>query len=303
MITERRKDMGMIKKGEQGFTLIEVLIAMALAMGLLASVFLLFNSQSSVYKNQDQRVIASQDAEFIASFLAADLRSAIESPAGSTNANVTNVAITDNVINGINVTTSLTFDVWAPVAGGAGVDAQLRRERRRYRLVQSGAGPGTCNAIDTQYTGIDFCLRYDRQVIPPAADSTNSASTEILPGITMFRVLRDNPGNAAAAAIRALYPDMPPPRGPLNTGGLGAPARQLDQFTLGGKSFQVHGSNVAGAADAVPSYTILLEVAVESATLNAQIFDAMGRDVSALESPPRKRVIRYMQVYPRSMVP
>ncbi len=297
------KEADVRQRGEQGFTIVEILIAMALAMGLLASIFLLFNSQSSVYKNQDQRVIASQDAEFIALFLAADLRSAIESPAGSTNANATNVTITDTAINGINVTTSLTFDVWAGTNPEAGTDPQLYRERRRYRLVQSGAGPGTCNAIMPQYTGIDYCLRYDRQILAPAADSTNGARSEILPGITMFRVLRDNPGNAAADAVRALYPDMPPPRPPLSTGGLGEPARQLDEFTLNGALFQVHGSAVGAATDAVPSYTILLEVAVESATLNAQIFDAMGRNVSALESPPRKRIIRYIQVYPRSMVP
>jgi len=292
-------------KSDRGFTLIEVMISMALGMVVLAGVFTMFGAQSTVYKTQDERVIATQDSEFLVTFISDDLRRALVSPAGSANALATQVGVTDVAfpapVNATN-TTDILFDIWVEnnVGTYAAVDANVLRAQRHYRLVRSGVLG--CLPTDVQYVGIDFCLRYDRE--NASADSTGFATTEILEGVTMFRVFRDDAANAAAMAVRALYQGIPAPLPLLNTGGQGGVAREITKFTLNSVNTQVHDSPLgAGSAEFINGYTILLETAHKAATKGQTIYNALGVDVSAFENPPRKRTIRYVQVYPRSMVP
>ena len=89
------------KSRSQGFTLIEVLVAMAIAGLVLASIYAVFISQSKTYSIQDQLVELQQGLRHSMSLLERDLRQAGYNPGGLTEA----AAETDGIDNDCDGTT------------------------------------------------------------------------------------------------------------------------------------------------------------------------------------------------------
>ena len=76
--------MGHTKKGSQGFTLIEVLVAAAIAGIVLSAIYAIFISQSKTYSAQDQLVALQQSLRHSMQFMERDLRQAGYNPGGLT---------------------------------------------------------------------------------------------------------------------------------------------------------------------------------------------------------------------------
>ena len=175
------------------------------------------------------------------------------------------------------------------------VDTNTYRAKRKYKLVQSDNT--SCFSTMPQYVGKDFCLRYDREA---STDYTTNANSEMLRGITMFKVFRDDV--ASPNASRASFSGIPAELPKYRAGGFNADGRtNLATFTTGTGDISVMDSDQV--LDEVPGYTILLEVAVDSSYKYGSFIDAKGNDVRLTENPPRKRVTRYIQVHPLSAVP
>jgi len=64
-------------KHEQGFTLVELMIALLMASVIMAGLFLNFTSQSRQYKYEDKRGDAAQELEFTLRYIARDIESAL----------------------------------------------------------------------------------------------------------------------------------------------------------------------------------------------------------------------------------
>ena len=173
-----------------GFTLIEVMITLVIAMSILAGLFSNFTMQSSEYKYQDKRVDTTQDLEFAIRYIASDLQGALlssdstEVGSGASGRGITGLSA------GSTASSFLSFTVWDTTVG-AGPDFQVRR-----------------------------CYRFDAGMIKyDLDDDTCSAGTNIPVGseiigdvgeglkVTNFRVFQDGLNDAD----RANYTYMPPP--------------------------------------------------------------------------------------------
>jgi type II secretory pathway pseudopilin PulG len=164
---------------QQGFTLVEVMISIVVAMVVLAGLMLTFTNQSNQYQYQNKRVDSSQDLEFAIKYIARDLRSALIGGA-------TSVIITDNAAPN-PYTQTLTFKVWDSVKA-AGVPANKPPFSAES---QRGIVTRTYN-----YNAGLKSLRYDRE-------SSTISYREILPHVTFFKVFDD------AVTPRAGYTGIP----------------------------------------------------------------------------------------------
>lgn len=174
-----------------GFTLIEVMLTLVIAMTILGGLLLNFTSQSSQYKYQDKRVDAAQDLEFALRFIANDLQGALMLTdslelAGSGAPSVGFGAGSDPYS-----TRWLSFSVWDETVG-----ATNERARRCY-VYYSGA------------------VRYDRHDAACSAATTINMDGAIigetvngLKGmqVTVFRILKD----VVSDPDRLLYTNIPP---------------------------------------------------------------------------------------------
>jgi len=233
-----------------GFSLVELLVTIVIAMVILGGLLLSFSSQNTEYKYQNKRIDAVQDLEFSIRFIASDLRNSLFSASTQPAENA--------AFAGGAATTLLTFWVWAPgESDGVGaVDATTQRAQRKY-----------------VWSAANTSLRYDRMVSTNVAgavvargDNTATASGELLPHVTFFKVFRDD----TDIASRALFANIPAPMQPLTV---------LDS---GGNSV------------AIPSYTILIEVEVDAGYKKGVLQDVRGNTTTT------KRIWRYVQVYPQS---
>jgi len=175
----------------KGFSLVELLVTIVIAMVILGGLLLSFTSQNTEYKYQNKRIDAVQDLEFSIRFIAADLRNSLFSASVQP---VENAAFA-----GTGATTLLTFWAWAPgESDGVGaVDATTKRAQRKY-----------------VWDSASNSLRYDRMVntnvagaIVARGDSTATAAGDILPNVTFFKVFRDD----TDIASRASFADIPAP--------------------------------------------------------------------------------------------
>ena len=172
---------------QQGFTLVEVMISIVVAMVVLAGLMLTFTNQSNQYQYQNKRIDATQDLEFAIKFVARDLRGAL--------VGLPIISITDAVVDPY-ATTDLTFEVWDASLGGANA-----RVTRYYKYVQANK-----------------MLRYDRSI--PAI-----STEELLPHVTLFKVFDDSVTSRAgyagipAAQPNTLIPDPENPGAPLSVPG------------------------------------------------------------------------------------
>jgi len=252
----------------KGFTLIEVLISMVVAMVIIGGLLLNFISQSSQYRYQDKRGDVAQDMEFALRFIAQDFKAALISVTAPLVGGVdaaTLVTIAKDG-NGVNPTTYLGFYVWSnDVALNPVPVAPVWRVRRCYVYDNSSGG---------------WMVKYDRSEPNCASGIAMNAGEaligEALPGnkgmqVTHFRVFQD--GLAADDADRPLYADIPDP----------LPAKAV--------------YDVDGGLIEMPAFTILLEVEVDAAYKGSAI-DVFGNAVAN----NKKRLWRYVQVYPSTIV-
>jgi len=246
----------------EGFTLIELLVTMVIALIILAGLVASFTSQNTEYKYQNKRMDAVQDLEFAIRFIANDLRSALViSPVGTVDPNPAENAS----FSGVAATTLLTFWVWAPgeTDGVGAVDATTNRAQRKY-----------------VWNSANKSLRYDRMVntknsagaIVARGDNTATASGEILPNVTFFKVFKDAVGDPSRPPIQLnpLFINIPAPMQPLAI------------------------KDSDGADVSVPGYTILVEVEVPAGYKQGVFQDARGNTTTT------KRVWRYVQVHPQT---
>jgi len=187
-------------KKQQGFTLVEVMISIVVAMVVLAGLMLTFTNQSNQYQYQNKRIDASQDLEFAIKFVARDLRSAL---VGLTAVAVNGAAVaapSSIVITSAGAapfaTTTLIFEAW------------------------DGASAAATGRVTRYYSYAGNSLAYDRDV------STSSPSAaEVLPNVTLFKVFDDSVTSRAgyagipAAQPNILIPDPANPSTPLSVPG------------------------------------------------------------------------------------
>jgi len=180
---------------QQGFTLVEVMVSIVVAMVVLAGLMLTFTSQSNQYQYQNKRIDASQDLEFALKFIVRDLRAAlVGSVAGAPTINITSSAAAPFE------TTQLRFEVWDAASALAS-----GRVLRHYG-----------------YTLASKSIGYDRNVAGP---SFVANPREILPNVTLFKVFDDSATSRAgyagipAAQPNTLIPDPANPSTPLSVPG------------------------------------------------------------------------------------
>jgi len=181
---------------QQGFTLVEVMISIVVAMVVLAGLLLTFTNQSNQYQYQNKRIDASQDLEFALKFIARDLRSALVGSVAS--------APTIDLYSSATApfeTTQLRFEVWDAALAPAA--STTKRVLRHY-----------------DFTLASKHVRYDRNVV----GGLNSPK-EILPNVTLFKVFDDSTTSRAgytgipAAQPNTLIPDPANAGSPLSTPG------------------------------------------------------------------------------------
>ncbi|MDX8389503.1 MAG: prepilin-type N-terminal cleavage/methylation domain-containing protein [Mariprofundaceae bacterium] len=287
---------------QQGFTLIELMVSMLIAMVVLGGLLLSFQSQYTEYKYQNKRMDSVQDLEFVMRTIADDLRNSIWSNTGAANAGV---AVTQTYCDG----TAAPFDalqywVWDTSTLG-NIDAAVNNMRTLRKLcVVPATAVGPCFGTP----GIDNCLRFDRR-INGTADDTNTANADMLYNVTDFRVFQDvSPDpvvNAAFLAARTRYQQqrnsIPNPLPSLNVSqlDLGDAFQQIPQFSVSGSQMSVRESAV-GNAD-TPAFTILVELSIPSGYKGGSFVNAQGVDARPVDN--RKRIWRYIQIQPHQLVP
>jgi len=146
---------------ERGFTLIEFMVAIVVALVLLAGLVASFTQQNSEYRYRNKRIDSAQDLEFVIRFVADDIRSALVMTSSPANP----VTITPSA--GVGVTTDVRFTVWDENASG--VPASKRAVRHYI------------------YDAANGVLRYDRN--DPAGTQPGS---RILDHVTFFKVFNDS---------------------------------------------------------------------------------------------------------------
>ncbi len=180
-----------------GFTLIELMISLLIAMIIMAGLFFSFSQQSNEYNYQNRRVDAVQDLEFAIKFIAGDLRASLmTSPVGVVDPNPAENAN----FTGTAVTTSLTFWVWDTANGVLNSQAQ-----RKYALVGNS-------------------LRYDSEA--SVVDNTANANQEILPNVTFFKVFKDDLPRPAG------FLNIPNPLADLSVNNSAAAAIPVPGYTI-----------------------------------------------------------------------
>jgi len=263
-----KKYRNMNKQAAKGFTLVEVLISIVVAMVIIGGLLLNFISQSGQYRYQDKRGDVSQDLEFALRFIAQDFKSSLinvnATLIGGADA-ATTVTITKDG-NGTNPTTYLGFYVWSnDVALAPAPVGPVWRVRRCYVYDNSNAG---------------WMIKYDRSenacVSGVAMGASEALIGEVADGkigmqVRHFRVFED--GLAADDADRALYADIPDP----------LPTKTV--YDVGGTGFSM------------PAFTILIEVEVDAAYKGSST-DVFGNVVAN----NKKRLWRYVQIYPTTIV-
>lgn len=269
-------------KRESGFTLVEVMITMVIALVILGGLLLSFMGQYGEYKYQNKRTDAVQDLEFALRFVADDLRTGMWSSSGDANATVAFTAVSGTLPPGVTADATGTFTLWAWDAGATGVNGDSARAQRKFVF-----------DFDTE------TLRYDR-IIATIVDGAYSALADgpdtVLENVTFFKVFEDG------VTSRVGYADIPAALGPLNLGLLneeGSEVASHNGTSIGEVS--VRRSDTGGAN--VPAYTVLIEVAVDAGYNKGSFINVKGVDVKTFENPARKRIWRYIQVHPRVVMP
>ena len=135
---------------EAGFTLVEMMITLVIAMTILGGLLLNFTTQSAQYKYQDKRIDAAQDLEFAIRYIASDLQGALVS-VDEVELDDSGAATTrsiEGLASGTNPSTFMSFITWDE-ANAAGADMRVRRCYRfdggmiKYDVDDSGCSSST----------------------------------------------------------------------------------------------------------------------------------------------------------------
>ncbi|MDX8400311.1 MAG: prepilin-type N-terminal cleavage/methylation domain-containing protein, partial [Gallionellaceae bacterium] len=219
-----------MRQKEGGFTLIEVMITMAIAMVILGGLLLNFTSQSGIYKYQNKRGDAALDLEFTLRFIADDLKNALVTK-GNLNSSAAPTTNIFTVAGGTDITStsSFAFKVWDTIEG----DANERATRF--------------------YTFSEPVISYDRdsvatQAVQPILGDNTLANKGLK--VTHFRIFQDGVNEAA---------DRVENTGAANSGYVGLPP------SLPPKQVKNAKSKDAGSSYMMPGFTILIEVEIDSA--------------------------------------
>jgi len=247
------------RANDKGFSLIELLVTVVIAMIILGGLLVSFSSQNTEYKYQNKRIDAVQDLEFSIRFISADLRNSLFSAAVQPAENA--------AFAGTAATTALTFWVWdttvPPLFDSVGtVDATTKRAQRKYVWDSASRGLRYDRMVNTNVAG----------VVVVRGDNTTTASGEMLPNVTFFKVFRDD----TDVGSRTSFANIP------------APLQLLTVLDSGGNSITI------------PSYTILIEIEVDAGYKGGSFLDVLGNDQSPGVGDGHKRIWRYVQVYPQA---
>lgn len=154
---------------QQGFTLVELLVAMLIALIILGGILYSFVQQNSEYNYQNHRADTVQDLEFGINFITNDFRSSLYSEGADPLANI-------QIINGTGTnppTVAVSFKVW-DAKDAAHANHRYRRcylYRNKKLYLHRKHGSAACDSA-TSLTGFD----------------------PVLENITFFRVFKDAPG-------------------------------------------------------------------------------------------------------------
>jgi len=226
----------------RGFTLIEMLLSLAIASVVMAGVFSNFISQSSQYKFQDARANAMQDLEFSLRYMVQDMQSALMLATGNelSGSGAASVQITPgtDVYSVVDpyTTFALSFRVWDTETA----DPYSASQR-----------------VDRCYIyNFDNVMYYDRDEpnCPPATISSAAAMLGEVAGmkVTHFKVFLDD----ATDVTRGAFTGIPLP----------LPAKSV--YDKENVEFQM------------PGYTILLEIEVDADTGSKDAVNVFGQAVA-----------------------
>jgi len=211
---------------ERGFTLIEVMLTLVIAMVILGGLLLNFTSQSTQYKYQNKRGDAVQDLEFTLRFIARDIRQALVSSSGL---EVTGAGAASIQFDGSGTLPSswLSMKVWDNAAN----DANTKQAIRCYRY---RGGTGTATTL--------WKLYFNRDKATCSATIGLTGFDAVLGEVqgmrvTHFRVFRDGAVNDG----RVNYTGAPAPLPPK----------------------QVY--DASGSPFFIPAFTILMEIEIDAA--------------------------------------
>jgi len=277
-----------LKDKARGFTLVEVMITLVIAMIILAGLLLNFMSQSKTYKFINKKVDASQDLEFAMKFIGNDLKSAlvsINAPLVSTGTDALTVSF-DGVGIGGN-SSYLSFVIWDATAS-----APDFRTRRCY--VYDNASSGSWMVKFKRSAAINGGCVSGTSVSSTGAliGEDNSAKSGLK--VTQFRVFqdRDFQGNELDFSGNTL-PANQGRNDPVTT-------LQIDNKGIyNGMPKALQNKVVMDSNNqpySMPAFTILMEVEVDKPMIN----DA--KDVLGATVVKGRRIWRYIQIYPNTVV-
>jgi len=227
---------------ERGFTLIEMMIAMVIAMVILGGLLLNFTSQSAHYKYQNKRGDAVQDLEFTLRFIARDIQGALIS---ASSFEVTGVAGDPTSVkldgSASSSSTWLSMNVWD--------NAVVATDKQAVRCYRYRGGTGT---VSTRWK---LYFNRDKSTCSAAIALTGFASVlgeSTGMRVTHFRIFRDG----AVGDGRVNYKGVPP----------ALPVKVV-------KDAQDNIYNV-------PAFTVLLEIEIDAANKGAAT-DVLGAALPA----------------------
>jgi len=236
---------------QQGFTLIELMVTMVIALVVMGGLMLSFMQQHTEYNYQNKRIDVSQDVEFGINFMLNDFRSSLFSQADDLPANI-------NIAMGVGTdpyTAGVSFKIWD--ATNAANNYRFRHcylYRNNQIYFRRNHGNAACNGT-TPLSGFN----------------------PVLENVTFFRVFQDIAG--VSPSLGTITPAGAPLGLPLASG--------RDSLNT--------------SVNDIPGYTILIEMAVDAGYKSGSFLDVKGVDVRTT-ADRRKRMWRYIQVYPGTVV-
>ncbi|MDQ7002037.1 MAG: prepilin-type N-terminal cleavage/methylation domain-containing protein, partial [Ghiorsea sp.] len=225
---------------QRGFTLIELMVTLVIAMVILGGLLLNFTSQATQYKYQNKRGDAVQDLEFTLHFIARDIQEALIS---TTSLEVTGVGTPSVKFDGAGKlpTTWLSVNVWDQLTTNPTFNAALTANN--MQAVRCYRYRGAVGSAATKWKL--YFKSLDANCSPTLPLSGFDALLGEVQGmrVTHFRVFRDG----AVGDGRGNYTGVP--------------------LALLGKEL----TDAKGIKFTVPAFTILVEIEIDAANKGSTV--------------------------------